>query len=135
MKTFLSVVPVVFFRIKSFQRILTIFSVLVAIAIRSGHVTGADLYVSESASSEWRIVFHTGSHLMAGTNAPVYIELIGEQANSRIIKIKPRRSQFEAGGVDSFNFNTGERDIGQVESINVVKEYSYALFSDWQVKN
>lgn len=89
--------------------------------------------IASSSSTDWRIVFFTGDEAWSGTDAPIFLELIGEFGNSPIIKLTPRKSQLESGNVDVFQVNMGDRHIGRVKSLIIGKQHTYAFFNDWQI--
>jgi hypothetical protein len=83
---------------------------------------------------EWKIIFYTGEAVWAGTDSDIYIELIGDLGNSKVIVLRPLKSQMEAKSVDSFYLGDLDgRQIGNLKQIAVGKQYSYAFFNDWQL--
>ena len=114
----------------------------------AAHVRGEDVDVDARRSSlassssaaitggaEWKIVFYTGDGVWAGTDSDLYIELIGDYANSKVTMLRPSRGQMEARSVDTFSLGDLDgRHIGQLKQLIVGKQYSYALFNDWQLK-
>jgi hypothetical protein len=95
------------------------------------HAATADIFVSEP--NEYKLTFYTGGDIWAGTDAGIYLELIGELANSPVFQIKPRRSQLEANSVDTFSVRVADRLLGPLKSIVVGKQHTYAFFNDWQL--
>ncbi len=66
-----------------------------------------------SSGNKWKIVFYTGGDVWAGTDSEIYVELIGDFGNSKIIILKPEKSQMEAKSVDSFDLgNLDGKELG-----------------------
>lgn len=121
------------------ERLVAIACVLAVIAVSAASgsdETGAARRRSDGSkgSGEWRITLYTGNKLWAGTDSDLYVELIGTNGNSNIIRLQPRPSQLEADDVDTFSLGTLEgRDIGALKQIVVAKQHSYAFFNDWEL--
>lgn len=121
------------------ERLVAIACVLAVIAVSAvsgSDETGAARRRSDGSkgSGEWRITLYTGNKLWAGTDSDLYVELIGTNGNSNIIRLQPRPSQLEADDVDTFPLGTLEgRDIGALKQIVVAKQHSYAFFNDWEL--
>lgn len=78
--------------------------------------------------------FYTGSLIWAGTDSDIFVELIGDSGNSPVITLKPGKPQLEAQSVDMFILGDfSNRSIGNLKSIIVGKQHSYAFFNDWQL--
>lgn len=83
---------------------------------------------------EWKIVLYTGNKLWAGTDSDLFVELIGTNGNSNIIRLQPLPSQLEADDIDEFSLGTLDKyDIGMLKSIVIAKQHSYAFFNDWEL--
>lgn len=78
----------------------------------AGSTSGAS-----TKNAQYKLIFHTGSKMGAGTDSLVCCELVGESASSKPLKMDQDRSLFEAKGVDSF-----ERvcpDVGELQQLKV----------------
>lgn len=95
----------------------------------------AESFQESTTDHQWYIYFYTGNKLWAGTDSKIYVELLGDQGNSPIIKIQSTRFQLEANGVDVYPLgNLGGRKIGKLTKIIVGKQYSFSFFNDWYLK-
>lgn len=117
---------------------------MVATAVMASDETGAIRMRAEAGrrggsggsggNGEWKILFYTGNKLWAGTDSDLYVELIGTNGNSQIIRLQPRPSQLEADDIDEFSLgNLDNLDIGTLKSIVIAKQHSYAFFNDWEL--
>jgi hypothetical protein len=89
---------------------------------------------SDNDFQDWKFILYTGDKLWAGTDSEIYIELIGDQGNSPIIEIKPRKHQLEADAIDTFSLGKlADRPIGQLRQLAIGKQHSYSFFNDWQL--
>ena len=78
--------------------------------------------------------YFAGRQFWAGTDSDIYVELIGEQGNSKIIQLSPNKNQLEANSIDSFDLGDLDgRQIGELRSIIVGKQYTFGFFSDWEL--
>lgn len=84
--------------------------------------------------NEWKIAFYTGDAVWAGTDSDIYVELIGDNGNSKVIFLRTSKNHMEAKSVDVFSLgDLDNRQIGSLKQIVVGKQFSYAFFNDWQL--
>lgn len=102
-----------------------------SIRMRADASTG---HTGSSSNGEWKLILYTGNKLWAGTDSDLYVELIGSNGNSKIIRLQPGPSQLEADDIDEFSLgNLANYDIGVLKSIVIAKQHSYAFFNDWEL--
>lgn len=69
--------------------------------------------------STYRIVVKTGGKKKAGTDADVYITLMGENGNSGERELdNPHRNDFEKNNADTFAIAT-DTDLGEIRKIRI----------------
>jgi hypothetical protein len=74
------------------------------------------------------------TYYFSGTDADIYVQLNGDADNSRIFQIKPKRRQLEANSIDEFELdNIESKKLGELKSITITKQDTYAFFSDWNL--
>ncbi len=62
----------------------------------------------------------TGGHLLAGTDAPVWVQLVGERQRTQWMRLTPPGGTFERASLHRFTLNFGpELDPGEVTCVNV----------------
>lgn len=71
---------------------------------------------------EYRVTVHTGSMLCAGTNARVYITIVGDKFTTHRQNLDSWRDDFESGDERTYKFRDG--DVGRMELIIVKMERS-----------
>jgi hypothetical protein len=72
---------------------------------------------SAGTMTEYAIEFNTSDIPMAGTDAEVYVNIIGSKGDTGEIHIESVRSDFERGDINTFNVYA--RDVGKVKKLKV----------------
>ena len=71
-------------------------------------------------TESFRIVVSTGTRPNSGTDANVFITLLGTRANSGERELSGPRSLFENGSLDTFSFSTGSTSgLGDIRRIRI----------------
>ncbi len=84
--------------------------------------------------NEWTITFFTGFEVWSGTDSAVNIQIYGNLGKSKIIQIIPERSDMESRSIDKFSLGVlNQADFGNIQSITITKQHSYAFFNDWEL--
>lgn len=91
-----------------------------------------DLFIDNER--DWKITFYTGSKIWSGTDSIINAQIYGSTGKSDIKQILPKALQMEAKSVDRFSIGSlDSKVIGNIESITVSKQHSYAFFNDWEL--
>lgn len=91
-----------------------------------------DIYIDNER--DWKITFYTGSKIWSGTDSIINAQIYGSTGKSDIKQIHPKALQLEAKSVDRFSIGPLDlKRIGNIESITISKQHSYAFFNDWEL--